>query len=60
MDLPGHFLQNTEMILFDVQQIKQAWQMPEWGTPDRAQLQKVGPLSMEAGTGSLKDYRNMA
>lgn len=23
-------------------------------------MQKVGPLKMEAGTGSLKDYENMA
>lgn len=29
------------------------------GTPDRAQMQQVGPLKMEAGAGSLKDYKNM-
>lgn len=58
--LTGHFPQNTEIILFDVQQIKQAWQVLEWGSPDRAHMQNICPLQMEAGTGSLKDYENMA
>lgn len=43
-----------------MQQVKQAWQVLEWGTPDRAQVQKIGPLKMESGIGSLKDYENMS